>query len=112
MTKNFRNPVDEQLTALQELADQYPLYIPISALIISTSRRLAFAPRSSRGPAPSASAGNWVTVRHTRYPRSRSSHGSPRAYTPSARNGHQAPGGLTLPGHWRRYTYDKGKATL
>lgn len=31
MTKNFRNPVDEQLTALQELANQYPLYIPISA---------------------------------------------------------------------------------
>lgn len=31
MAKNFRNPVDEQLTALQELADQYPLYIPISA---------------------------------------------------------------------------------
>ena len=31
MAKNFGNPVDEQLTALQELADQYPLYIPISA---------------------------------------------------------------------------------
>lgn len=31
MAKNFRNPVDEQLAALQELADQYPLYIPISA---------------------------------------------------------------------------------
>lgn len=31
MAKNFRNPVDEQLAALQELADQYPLYILISA---------------------------------------------------------------------------------
>ena len=31
MAKNFRNPVDEQLAALQELAGQCPLYIPISA---------------------------------------------------------------------------------
>lgn len=31
MTKDFINPVTDQLTSLRELANQYPLYIPISA---------------------------------------------------------------------------------
>ena len=31
MTKDFIDPVANQLTSLRELADQYPLYIPISA---------------------------------------------------------------------------------
>lgn len=31
MAKDFINPVANQLTALRESADQYPLYIPISA---------------------------------------------------------------------------------
>ena len=31
MAKDFINPVANQLTTLRELADQYPLYIPISA---------------------------------------------------------------------------------
>lgn len=31
MKKDFINPVAVQLAALRELADQYPLYIPVSA---------------------------------------------------------------------------------
>lgn len=76
MTSTFSSAVTDRLTALSELADRYPLYVPVSAAaeflhVKETGLRASI----EQAPAPSVSAGSWVTVQPTRSPRLPSSPG-------------------------------------